>query len=87
MGQLLKRGVKQNYISVKENALFIKGKILFAQDIKYNSAMRHRTYIEYEDYTPDCLENRLLHSALWACVKHSRRPRQQNACQSVLPYV
>ena len=74
MGQLLKRGVKQNYISVKENALFIKGKILFAQDIKYNSAMRHRTYIEYEDYTPDCLENRLLHSALWACVKHSDNP-------------
>ena len=72
---LLKYGVKQDYVLVDENSSFVKGKILFSQNIRYNSALQHRTYIEYEDFTPDCIENRILHSALLACVKHAQNPK------------
>ena len=74
MDSLLKYGVKQDYVLVEENSAYVKGKILFSQNIRHNSALQHRTYIEYEDFTPNCIENRLLHSALLACVKHAQNP-------------
>ncbi len=74
MDDVVKKGIKQNYVLKQENSTFVKGKILFSQHILHNAALQHRTFIEYEDYTPNCIENRALHSALWVCVKRSRHP-------------
>ncbi len=80
MDDVFKRGIKQNYVTVQENSTFVKGKILFAQHVLHNAALQHRTFIEYEDYTPDCIENRALHSALLACVRHNNTTKARQYC-------
>ena len=64
---ITKQGLKSNYIVREENlSSKIKGKILFSQQIKKNIASKRedRLYCRFQEYSIDCLENRLLKKAL-----------------------
>lgn len=64
---ITKQGLKSNYIVREENLNSkIKGKILFSQQIKKNifSKREDRIYCSFQEYSKDCLENRLLKKAL-----------------------
>ena len=64
---ITKQGLKSNYIVREENlSSKIKGKILFSQQIKKNIASKRedRIYCRFQEYSIDCLENRLLKKAL-----------------------
>lgn len=64
---ITKQGLKSNYIVREENLISkIKGKILFSQQIKKNIASKRedRIYCRFQEYSIDCLENRLLKKAL-----------------------
>lgn len=61
------RGLKKNYIKVSDNLNGkIKGKIYFSNHLKNNVFAKHedRIWCNYEDYSIDCAENRLLKKAL-----------------------
>jgi 5-methylcytosine-specific restriction enzyme subunit McrC len=61
------QGLKSNYIIQEENlSSKIKGKILFSQQLKKNilSKREDRIYCRFQEYSIDCLENRLLKRAL-----------------------
>lgn len=64
---ITKQGLKSNYIVREENLNSkIKGKILFSQQLKKNivSKREDRIYCCFQEYSTDCLENRLLKKAL-----------------------
>jgi len=64
---ITKQGLKRNYIVREENlSSKIKGKILFSQQLKINivSKREDRIYCRFQEYSIDCLENRLLKKAL-----------------------
>lgn len=64
---ITKQGLKSNYIVREENLNSkIKGKILFSQQLKKNivSKREDRIYCHFQEYSTDCLENRLLKKAL-----------------------
>lgn len=64
---ITKQGLKSNYIVREENlSSKIKGKILFSQQLKKNivSKREDRIYCRFQEYSIDCLENRLLKKAL-----------------------
>ncbi len=61
------QGLKSNYIIRDQNLNGkIKGKILFSQQLKKNivSKREDRIYCRFQEYSTDCLENRLLKKAL-----------------------
>lgn len=65
--RIVKQGLKRNYINRKENLNGkIKGKILFPEHLKKNvfAKREDRVFCSYQDYSVDCLENRLLKRAL-----------------------
>lgn len=65
--RLVKKGLKKDYIRVEENLKSkIKGKLLFNQNLKMNTfkGRLDKNYCNYQEYSVDCLENRLLKSAL-----------------------
>lgn len=61
---IVKRGLKRNYELVEENSMMIKGKILFSQHVKLNSWHKERCYVEFDSFSVNCPENRLIKTAL-----------------------
>ncbi|WP_145577781.1 McrC family protein [Yersinia mollaretii] len=64
VSQLLKQGLRSNYLSEQGNLPFMKGKLMLSAQLRHNVVSRHKFCVDYDDYMPDCAANRLLHSAL-----------------------
>ncbi|NEV83991.1 MULTISPECIES: McrC family protein [Enterobacter] len=64
VSQLLKQGLRSDYVSEQGNLAFMKGKLMLSAQLRHNSVNRHKFCVNYDDYMPDCAANRLLHSAL-----------------------
>ncbi|MDR3246847.1 MAG: McrC family protein, partial [Prevotellaceae bacterium] len=65
--KITEQGLKKNYIQIEENlSSKIKGKIIWSQQIKKNIAGKRedRVFCRYQEYSVNCLENRLLKKTL-----------------------
>lgn len=65
--RIIKRGLKKGYILHEENLSGkVKGKILFSKHFQRNMLMgkAHCAYCRYQEYSEDCIENRILKKAL-----------------------
>lgn len=58
----LARGVERTYVVDESNKSFIKGKLLFGEQIRRNSVTRHLNYVRYDDHQVDIQLNRVLRS-------------------------
>ena len=100
MQSLIKRNLKKDYIQVEENLNSkIKGKILFSKNVKYNvfKGREDRFYCKYQDYSSDCIENRILKKTLRYVQKyldnnnisceHDDLDRKCNTCLAVFEQV
>lgn len=61
---LMARGIRSGYSLRQGNQRFIRGRILFPEDIRRNSIVRTGTYVEYSEYCHDRPENRLIKTCL-----------------------
>ncbi|MBQ7257835.1 MAG: McrC family protein [Abditibacteriota bacterium] len=61
---LIKRGLKSDYIRVEDNMPFLKGKLLFKENIRYNMFHKERFYVAYDEYSLNRAENRIIKSTL-----------------------
>ncbi|MEA2027910.1 MAG: restriction endonuclease, partial [Campylobacterota bacterium] len=64
VGAILKKGIKSDYIANQDNLYYLKGKLLISEQIKQNTIHKERFYVEYDEYTPNRVENRLIKSTL-----------------------
>jgi 5-methylcytosine-specific restriction enzyme subunit McrC len=74
------QGLKKNFTVIEENLNSkIKGKIIWPQQIKKNIAGKReeRAYCRYQEYSVDCLENRLLKQALLFVQRYSTKHLKQ----------
>lgn len=79
---LTKQGLKAAYTPIEANERFYKGKLLAAQNIKYNLVSRERFYVFYDDFSINRPENRLIKSALRFLLKQTADSRnRQNAAR------
>lgn len=65
--RLVKRGLKKDYVIREENLKTkVKGRLLFTKHLQNNVFQQHsdRVYCQYQEYTDDIPENRLLKKAL-----------------------
>lgn len=81
---IVKRGLKRSYEAVEENTNFFKGKLKFSQHIKHNHAHRERSFVEYDVFSVNRPENRLLKSTLLYLYKHSASSRNRTDIKSLL---
>lgn len=81
---IVKRGLKRNYEAVEENVNFFKGKMKFSQHIKLNHSHKERSFVEYDIFSVNRLENRLLKSTLLYLYKHSKSSRNRTDIKSLL---
>ena len=81
---IVKRGLKCSYETIEENANFFKGKMKFSQQVRYNLAHKERNYVEYDAFTSNRPENRLLKATLQYLYKHSASSKNRNDIKSLL---
>ena len=70
--KLIHKGIKSQYLEKEENQNFLKGKILFNQHIKQNYIHKERFYVQFDEYIPNRVENRLIKSTIALLLKKTR---------------
>ncbi len=82
--RLVKHGLHNSYETIAENRSFFKGKILFSEQIKHNFSHKERAFTEFDEFTPNCPENRLVKSTLMLLYKQTRSPRNKTDIKTLL---
>lgn len=72
VGTILKKGIKSDYIAKEENERFLKGKLLISKHTRANHIHKERFFVEYDDYSPNRAENKLIKSTLLYLLEVSR---------------
>ena len=61
---LIKKGLKSDYIECEQNRTFLKGKLLFTQNLKHNFAHKERFFTASDEFSSDIAPNKLIKSTL-----------------------
>lgn len=62
--ELVKKGIKSDYINKEENLYFLKGKMKLNSHLKHNLLQKEKFYVEYDDYSLNRVENKLIKATL-----------------------
>lgn len=81
---LLKRGLKSAYSGHQDNEYFYKGKLNFSQHITLNAAHKERFYIEYDIFSMNRPENRLIKTTIQLLRKVSSNRKIQKDLYTLL---
>lgn len=68
---LIKRGIRNDYIAVRDETSFLKGRLQIASQIRQPVGRQHLFRIEHDEFLPDRAENRLIRSALMKISKQT----------------
>lgn len=80
---VVKRGVRNDYVTHQDNLPALRGKLLMAQHLTQNLARRDRFFTAHDEYSPNRPENRLLHAALRAAIAISRAQENQRLAREL----
>mgnify|MGYP001861165117 FL=1 len=69
--RLIQRGLKSDYTVTQDNESCVRGKIIFSEHIRKNLLHRERIFIEYDVFSVDCPENRLVKSTALYLQRHT----------------
>jgi 5-methylcytosine-specific restriction enzyme subunit McrC len=58
--RIVKRGLKSDYVQIESNETVYKGKMIFSEQIRHNSAHKERSFVMYDAYSINRAENRLI---------------------------
>ncbi len=62
--ELVRRGLKSDYLSKEENLGFLKGKLKIKEHLRKNYIHKERFFVEYDEYLQDRVENQLIKTTL-----------------------
>lgn len=73
--ECLKRLTPKNYIREEDNLNYLRGKLLFNENIKYNCANKAKFYCEFDEFSENCILNQLFYyvaQCLYTVTKNSK---------------
>jgi 5-methylcytosine-specific restriction enzyme subunit McrC len=76
---VVSRGIKHYYSNAEENQKFLKGRLLFSQQIKLNATRGDRFFVQFDEFKANIPQNRILKSALIyvSCKSRSAKNKSQ----------
>lgn len=81
---LLRKGLRSAYTTIRANETSFKGRLLFSENIRENLVHKERVFVEYELFSPDRAENRLIVGTLEALLKRSTSSRNRMDIRTML---
>ena len=82
--ELLKKGLKSDYLTIEGNLTFFKGKFLINQHLKHNIIFKDRFYMAYDEFHINRPENRLIKTTLLKLNKISSNGKNQLLAKRLL---
>ena len=61
---VVKRGMRSDYCSKQDNLFTLRGKLRMSEHLHHNLCRRDRFFAEFDEFSPNRPENRVLHAAL-----------------------
>ena len=84
LANLVRRGLKSNYIAKEENTKFLKGKLKLTEHIRKNAIHKERFYVQFDEYLQNRVENRIIRTTLVFLYKKSRNGRNKKNLRELL---
>jgi len=81
---LIKKGIRNDYVSVRDETAFLKGRLQVAAQIRQPVGRQHLFQVEYDEFLPDRAENRLIHSSLKKVSKWSHSIENKRLANELL---
>ncbi len=81
---ILTRGIKHFYANSEENQKFLKGRLLFSEQIKQNVTRADRFFVRYDEFKANIPQNRILKSALIYVGKKSKSTKNKSQIIALL---
>ena len=82
--KLVQKGIKSDYVQKEENLKFLKGKLKISEQIKQNSVHKERFFVEYQEFSSNRVENRLIKTTLQYLYKKSELNKNQQRIREFL---
>lgn len=82
--RILKAWIKKDYISHQNNLPYLKWKLLVWENIRRNVVSKEKFYVQYDVFTEDVPENRLIKTCLQYLQKCSRSIKNQKKIKEFL---
>ena len=82
--RIVKRGLQCDYETVQSNESVCKGKLVFSGQIKYNYAHKERSFIEYDTFSTNRAENKILKSTLVYLYKKTTSSKNKTDIKTLL---
>jgi len=64
LNTLVKKGIKADYIGSVDNLYFLKGKMKLNEQIRHNLLHKEKFFVEFDEYTKNRVENKLIKTTL-----------------------
>ena len=84
LAKLVQKGIKSDYVQKEENLKFLKGKLKISEQIKHNTIHKERFFVQYEEFSSDRVENRLIKTTLEYLYKKSKSNKNQQRIREFL---
>lgn len=81
---IVTRGIKHFYANSEENQKFLKGRLLFNDQIKLNVTRADRFFVRFEEFKANIPQNRILKSALIYVGKNSKSTKNKSQIIALL---
>lgn len=82
--RLIRRGLKSDYTAKQDNETCVRGKIVFSEHIRKNLLHRERVFVEYDVFSVDCPENRLVKSTALYLQRNTTNLQNRKDLRNVL---
>ncbi len=82
--EIIKRGIRRDYNRIEAHEPFLKGQLQTAKQFNEPPHKQHLFHIEYDIFSPNRAENRLIHSALLQVLKWSKNTKNQRLAKHFL---
>jgi 5-methylcytosine-specific restriction enzyme subunit McrC len=81
--QLIKRGIRSDYVRVQNNSKFLRGRLLVSQQIRSNMLHPERFAIEYDEYLVNRPANRLIKATLALVTRVAQSSKNQRLARGL----
>jgi 5-methylcytosine-specific restriction enzyme subunit McrC len=81
--QIVKRGLRGAYSRFSGNHFALRGKMLVAEHLRHNLCRADRFFVEYDEFSTDRAENRLLHAVLLRALRLSSSQENQRLAREL----
>ncbi|WP_138146099.1 McrC family protein [Bathymodiolus heckerae thiotrophic gill symbiont] len=82
--EIIKKGIRKDYHRIDEQEKFLKGQLQTHKQLNEPPHKQHLFHIEYDIFSPNRPENRLIHSALLQVLKWSKTNQNQKLAKHCL---